>query len=131
MTHAPARRHIAWFIAVGSVAAVVHWTVVVLLVEHRGWQPLLANAVGWLIAFGVSFAGHHRLTFRGHGAAPMSAVARLFAVSTGGFAINQTAYALLLNRTAQRYDVLLAAVLIGVAALTYLAGRHWVFLRRE
>ncbi|MEO7854106.1 MAG: GtrA family protein [Rubrivivax sp.] len=123
-------RRIGWFVTVGCGAAAVHWGVVVWLVSHATWRPLLANGVGWLVAFCVSFAGHHLLTFRGHGARPGWAAARFFMVSTGGFAVNQAAYALLLGWTHQRYDLLLAVVLLAVAAGTYLLGRHWVFLRR-
>jgi len=124
------RQRIAWFIAVGCSAAAVHWTVVVGLVSQWAWRPLVANVPGWLVAFGVSFAGHHLLTFRGHGARPRTAAARFFVVSAGSFALNEAAYALLLARTRQRYDLLLGVVLLAVAALTYLLGRHWAFLER-
>lgn len=100
------------------------------LVSHWAWHPLVANVPGWFVAFGVSFAGHHLLTFRGHGAGAGAAAARFLMVSAGGFAVNESAYALLLEWTGQRYDLLLAVVLLAVATLTYLLGRHWVFLRR-
>jgi putative flippase GtrA len=123
------RQRIAFFVAVGCGAAALHWAVVVGLVSHAGWHPLLANVLGWLVAFCISFAGHHLLTFRGHGIGSGSAAARWFMVSAGGFAINEAAYAALLRWTAQRYDLLLAVVLLAVAAGTYLLGRHWVFAR--
>jgi putative flippase GtrA len=126
---APSRR-MGWFIAVGCGAAAVHWAVVVWLVGQWGWRPLLANGPGWLIAYTVSFAGHHGLTFRGHGAPLGSAALRFFAVSAFGFAINEVAYALLLHWSAQRYDLVLAVVLVAVAVVTYLLSRHWAFLRR-
>ncbi|MBX3620749.1 MAG: GtrA family protein [Rhizobacter sp.] len=124
-----ARRRIAFFIAVGCCAAAVHWGVVVLLVSRGGWAPLGANVVGWLCAFGVSFAGHHRLTFRGHGAGLLAAGSRFFLISAAGFAVNEAAYALLLPWAGPRYDLALAAVLAGVAVLTYALSRHWAFLR--
>lgn len=102
---------------------------VVLLVDRFGWPPLWANVAGWLTAFGVSFGGHHRLSFRGHGARVTTAAGRFFGVSALGFALNESAYALLLHGTGARYDVALAAVLVSVAALTYGLSRHWVFLR--
>jgi putative flippase GtrA len=85
--------------------------------------------LGWLVAFTVSFVGHHLLTFRGHGAALRSAATRFFIVSAGGFAINEATYAVLLGWMARRYDVALALVLVAVAVLTYLLSRHWAFLR--
>jgi putative flippase GtrA len=89
----------------------------------------VANVAGWLVAFIVSFSGHHSLTFRHHGASVHASAARFFAVSAGGFAINETAYAVLMRWSGLRYDVLLAGVLVAVAGLTYLLSRHWVFLR--
>lgn len=126
-----ARGRIARFIAVGCAAAAVHWGVVVWLVQHWGWRPLVANVFGWLVAFTVSFAGHHRLTFRDHAAPLGRSAARFFLVSAGGFSINEAVYALLLHWSGLRYDLALAAVLVAVAVLTYLASRHWAFLHSQ
>ena len=120
-----------WFIGVGCVAAAVHWAVVVALVEHASWRPLLANLVGWLVALSVSFAGHHRLSFRGHGTPLVTSAARFFVVSAAGFAVNETAYAVLLHASAVRYDLLLAALLVAVAFVSYWLSRHWAFLHTE
>lgn len=122
---------IAWFIVVGCAAAAVHWCVVVGLVSRAGWHPLVANGLGWLVAFTVSFTGHHRLTFREHRSPARSAAWRFLLVSTGGFAVNETAYALLLGWTGQRYDLMLAVILVAVAGVTYLLSLHWAFLRSE
>ena len=129
MQSSPDRLRIARFIGVGCVAAAVHWSVVVGLVSALHWRPLAANVIGWIIAFAVSFCGHHLLTFRGHGVHWPLAAGRFFLVSAAGFAINECAYAALLGWTGLRYDLLLAAVLAAVAVLTYLLGRHWAFLR--
>lgn len=120
---------IAWFLLVGCGAAAIHWTVVVGLVSHGAWQPLTANVVGWLTAFLFSFAGHHRLTFRDRRVLLRTAAPRFFAISAGGFALNESAYALLLGfGLASSYQWVLLAVLIGVAGVTYLLSRHWAFL---
>nr|WP_042426853.1 GtrA family protein [Comamonas granuli] len=121
--------HVAWFIVVGSCAAAVHWTVATASVAYAGLPPLRANVMGWLVALAVSFAGHHLLSFRGHGNRLGQAAARFFLISAGGFAVNETAYALLLRWSGLRYDLLLALVLAGVAGLTYVLSRHWAFLR--
>jgi putative flippase GtrA len=123
------RGRVAWFVAVGCAAAAVHWSVVVALVSQLGARPLAANVFGWLVALVVSFSGHHRLTFRDHGSPLARSATRFLAVSAGGFAVNETAYALLLHASRLRYDVLLAGVLLAVAVATYLLSRHWVFLR--
>ena len=123
------RGHVARFIAVGCASAAVHWAVVVALVSVAGIQPLIANVAGWLVAMVVSFAGHHQLTFRNHGNPLMRSLPRFLAVSAGAFAVNETTYAMLLQTSRLRYDVLLAGVLLAVAVATYVLNRHWVFLR--
>jgi putative flippase GtrA len=124
-----ARRRALSFIAVGVLAAAVHWTVVVAIVEGWQWPALAANVVGWLVALLVSFSGHHRITFAGHGVHWSVAGRRFALISAGGFAVNESAYAIALQRSGVRYDLLLAIVLLAVATLTYLLSRHWAFLR--
>lgn len=119
----------AWFIVVGCAAAAVHWSVASASVALAGLAPLLANVLGWLVAFTVSFGGHHFLSFRGHGNRVGAAALRFFAVSAAGFGVNEALYALLLQTTRVRYDLLLALVLVLVAGATYLLSRHWAFLR--
>jgi putative flippase GtrA len=123
-------RRIATFVAVGATAAAVHFAVVVGVVE-AGWAPpLAANVAGWLVAFVVSFAGQHRLTFGDRSAPVRQAAPRFFALSAAGFAVNELAYAGLLRYSAARYDVALALVLVGVAAMTYVLSSGWAFRRR-
>ncbi|ANN80683.1 sugar translocase [Bordetella flabilis] len=122
-------RQLSWFIAVGCAAAATHWLVVVACVEAMDARPLLANVLGWLVAFCVSFSGHYLLTFRHQAGAWHVAAVRFFCISAGGFAINELTYAWLLHRTALRYDVLLALVLLAIAVLTFLFSRFWAFRR--
>lgn len=118
---------VAWFVMVGCAAAATHWAVVVITVSGLNLAPLLANVVGWLIAFAVSFGGHYTLTFR-HQKAPLGrALRRFFMVSALGFAINEAAYAWLLHATRLRYDILLALILIAIAVMTFILGRLWAF----
>ncbi|GMV75936.1 MAG: hypothetical protein AMXMBFR78_28860 [Rubrivivax sp.] len=124
-----ARRRALSFITVGVLAAAVHWTVVVAIVEGWQWPALAANVAGWLVALLVSFSGHHRITFAGHGVHWSVAGRRFALISAGGFAVNESAYAIALQRSGVRYDLLLAIVLLAVATLTYLLSRHWAFLR--
>lgn len=120
-------KQIAWFVGVGCSAAATHWLVVVVLVQLYSLDPLLANFIGWLVAFCVSFTGHYYLTFRLHAAPIVRAALRFFGVSALGFAINEMAYAWLLKYTTLGYDILLAIILISIAVMTFVLGRYWAF----
>ncbi len=116
-----------WFIAVGCSAAAVHFAVVLGLVGALGLHPLVANLMAWCVAFGVSFSGHRWLSFRAQAAPLLRSAWRFGAVSLGGLVLNEAAYAVLLHFTPLRYDLALVLVLVGVAVVTYLLGRHWAF----
>lgn len=118
----------AFFIAVGCTAAAVHLGIVILLVSHLAWVPLVANVAGWLVAFFVSFTGHRLLTFRSNAAPVGRAMRRFFGVSLSGFAANELTYAAFLHLSGLRYDLLLAMVLVLVAVMTYLLSSRWAFL---
>lgn len=122
-------RRIATFIVVGATAAAVHLAVVVALVEAGVAAPLVANVAGWLVAFCVSFAGQHRLTFGDREARARHAAPRFFLLSAAGFAANEAAYALALRYSPMRYDVALALVLLLVAVMTYVLSSAWAFRR--
>lgn len=120
-------KQIGWFVAVGCAAAATHWLVVVGFVSQTGLSPLIANIVGWLVAFFVSFSGHYLLTFK-HQAAPIAqAVRRFFAVSAAGFTVNELSYAWLLSYTPISYELLLALILVVIAGATFVLGRYWAF----
>lgn len=118
---------IVCFVMVGCAAAATHWGIAVACVDGLDLPPLLANVLGWLVAFIVSFSGHYWLTFRHQAKAFSVALRRFFLVSAGGFAINEASYAWLLKATAIRYDLLLAAILIALAFLTFVVSRLWAF----
>jgi len=132
-------RQLAWFVAVGMMAALTHWGIAVLLVSQWALQPALANVAGWLLAFIVSFVGHYFLTFsdvmkrqadtHGHPHWFMAA-RRLFLISAGNFALNEIVYITLLRTTDLPYDGLLAGILVVQAALTFIASRYWAFQAR-
>ena len=124
-------REVAFFVMVGCAAAATHWLVAVACVSHLAWSPLVANVIGWLVAFIVSFSGHYRLTFRHQPKALWVALRRFFLVSASGFVVNEVSYAFLLKVTAIRYDILLALILIAIAFLTFVFSRYWAFTDRS
>ncbi len=113
---------------VGVAAMAVHWCVVALLVP-QGLTPLLANIIGFCIAFNVSYFGHHHWTFAST-EATKTTLWRFLGVAVLGFITNEAMYAALLRFTALDYRAALFIVLIAVAGATYLLSHFWAFRRR-
>ncbi len=114
---------------VGAAAAATHFGVAVASVRALALDPQLANVVGFVVAFTVSFLGQWRWTFGAHGAPLARALPSYFLVALGGFAVNAIAYRWLLMHTPLRYDVALALVIGFVAAMTFVLSRFWAFRR--
>ena len=119
-------RQIMQFGVVGGVAMLVHWVTVLILVPW-GTVPLLANIVGFVVAFNVSYHGHRQWTFTAHALSHAQTLPRFFAVAIGSFLINEGLYYQLLSHTQLDYRMALAMVLLTVAILTFIFSRYWAF----
>ncbi len=116
-----------WFLAVGGAAAATHMAVFA-LVRHLV-SPEVANAIGFCIAFFVSFAGHRLLSFKDAGTSVKTSLGRFAVTALAGFVCNEAVFVFLLR--ALHWPQLLALfVAIGVAAgQTFLLSRFWAFRR--
>ena len=116
-----------WFLVVGGAAALTHMLVFT-LAQHQMWLEL-ANALGFCIAFFVSFAGHRLLSFRDAGTSVATSLGRFAVTALAGFASNELMFVLLLR--ALHWPALLAliAAMIFAAAQTFVLSRFWAFRR--
>jgi putative flippase GtrA len=120
------------YIFVGSAAALTHLATVAFLVEVLFAGPLTANLIGFCLAFSVSFKGHSQWTFPTAPERRPAARLRFFAVALIGFLLNQSAYAFALPLFGARFYLpVLAAVLLGVASVTFLLSKLWAFAHPE
>lgn len=115
------------FIIVGSVSAMVHFALVVLMVVSLSLHPLIANILAFLLSFIVSYNGHRNWTFADTTLTHTQSLPRFFLVSSGSFICNEIMYFLLLKYTPLPYWLSLAIVLVLVAILTFISGRLWAF----
>ena len=116
-----------WFLAVGGSAALTHMSVFA-LTQHLMW-PELANALGFCIAFFVSFAGHRLLSFQDAGTSVASSLRRFALTALAGFASNEIIFVLLLRALHLWALLALFLALIFAAGQTYLLSRFWAFRR--
>ncbi len=115
-----------YFGLVGASAALLHFCVVWLLVSQWQMAALAANVAGFVLAFGVSFVGHHRFSFASSQAKTGAALPRFAIVALLGFSCNELLYGLLLAAGLE-YRLALLLVLLAVAAMTWILSRHWAF----
>ena len=116
-----------WFLAVGGSAALTHLAVFA-LTQPLMW-PELANALGFCIAFFVSFAGHRLLSFQDAGTSVASSLRRFALTALAGFASNEIIFVLLLRALHLWALLALFLALIFAAGQTYLLSRFWAFRR--
>ena len=116
-----------WFLAVGGTAALVHMGVFALMQGHM--LPELANALGFVIAFGVSFAGHRWLSFKDATTSVRTSLGRFAVTALAGFASNELIFALLLRVAGLPALVALFVALVFAAGQTFLFSRFWAFRR--
>jgi len=109
------------------MAAVTHMAV--FKVSEPYLWPEIANALGFCIAFFVSFAGHRLLSFKGAQTSVGTSLRRFAITAVAGFASNEICFALLLR--ALHWPALLAlfVALVLAAGQTYLLSRFWAFRR--
>lgn len=116
-----------WFLTVGGAAAATHMGVFALTQNHM-W-PELANALGFGVAFVVSFAGHRRLSFQDAGTSLLTSLRRFGVTALVGFASNELVFVLLLRGLALPSLLALFLALLFAAGQTFVLSRFWAFRR--
>jgi putative flippase GtrA len=116
-----------WFLAVGGTAALTHMAVFA-LAQHQMW-PELANALGFCIAFFVSFAGHRLLSFQDAGTSVRTSLGRFAVTALAGFASNELVFVLLLRGLDLPALLALFVALLFAAGQTFVLSRFWAFRR--
>ncbi len=116
-----------WFLAVGGGAAATHMGVFA-LVQSRMW-PELANALGFGVAFFVSFAGHRLLSFKDAGTTVATSFKRFVVTALAGFASNELVFVALLRGLELPSLLALFVALLFAAGQTFVLSRYWAFRR--
>jgi putative flippase GtrA len=112
---------------VGVSAALVHFTLVVLMVELHWLQPLVANVAAFGFAFQVSYWGHRRFTFSGTRQRHGVAFPRLLLVSILAFMANESMFYILMAEFDLPYTLALILVLSILPLVVFTANKLWVF----
>lgn len=112
---------------VGVTATLVHFGVVVLLVETRLLsEPLFANLIAFSCAVWVSYHGHNQWTFQ-HRRRSSRQFLRFLIVTLAALGLNQAILYLATRPLGWDYRIGMLLVILLVPLFTYLLARSWVF----
>lgn len=117
----------SYFTFVGVVATTAHYFVAVGLEFLQILPALLANLIGFLVAFPLSFIGHHRFSFPSQGRKVHLSLLRFFIVAVVGFSLNQLLIYFNLKLLEFSFCFMLGLAMVLIAISTYLLSRYWVF----
>jgi putative flippase GtrA len=98
------------------------------LAEHQMW-PELANALGFVVAFFVSFFGHRLLSFKDAGTSVATSFKRFAVTALSGFGSNELMFIVLLRALELPSLVALFLALLWAAGQTFVLSRFWAFRR--
>lgn len=132
-----------WFLVVGASAALVHFLVLISIVNLTAIKPVWANVFAFLVAFVVSFLGHFYLTFKSsvskygnhqpsrsnkNSNGPLSALGKWFGSSALGFMANQGLFVLGLRSFGEQYYILIWLIVTAIiTVMTFALGKFWAF----
>ena len=110
---------------VGGLAAATHFGVA--LCASQFMHLLLANCLGFVVAFWVSFFGHYYVSFQVKQTLTLQSAGKFGVVAVTGFLLNQLIVASLEHFSHwQDADILLTAIVI-TALVTFLLSRFYAF----
>lgn len=119
-------RKIITFGFVGVAASVLHFVVAVVAMRVLGAPILLANLLGFILAFSLSYVGHYKWTFRSSANHKVS-VPKFAVTAVMGYVINNIVLIILISATGLELSLFIL-IAIGVsAAVVYLISNRWVF----
>ena len=119
---------IARFGLVGGLATVTHFVIATAIFRAVPGSLFVANAIGFGVAFFVSYFGHYHLTFRANTAHGAS-VPKFALVALIGFLINTAVLWVFTQAIGYQSLFGLAFSIVLAAGCVYLLSRTWAFAR--
>ena len=113
------------FLAVGGSATIVHFAILIGLVEWIEARPTLATSIGYACSAGFNYWANRRFTFRS-GAVHETAIPRFILMCLAGLALN-AAGMWLWTAAGLHYVPSQILTTFAVVSFNYLIASHWVF----
>ncbi len=117
---------LARFGIVGVAATLVHLGVAFFLSAYTEIPLILINLMAFMIAFAVSFLGHHHWTFQGKTSQKESFL-KFLAVALSGLAASTALLFILIKLDISTDMIKLMISIVIIPIVTYLLSKFWAF----
>ncbi|MEO1920161.1 MAG: GtrA family protein [Paracoccaceae bacterium] len=119
-------RKVLTFGFVGVAASILHFITAVVTMRVFGAPILLANLIGFIVAFGLSYVGHYKWTFQSSENHKVS-VPKFAITAVTGYLINNVVLIILISLTGVEHSVFILIAIAVSAAVVYLISSRWIF----
>lgn len=111
---------------VGTIAAIIHFSIVILLVQNYVLAPMIANIFGFMVGFQLSYWGHRNWTFNDTESPHRIAFSKLFLVQMVNLGMNELLFYTFLCLDLP-YPIALIIVLMILPMFTFIVSKLWIF----
>lgn len=115
------------FGVIGGLAAITHYSVVMLLL-HLSQLPLAyANLLAFIVAFWVSYFGHRHFTFQAQALSHRQTLPKFVLVATLGFIFNESLLLISHQYLNISLSILVVFAIFMTAIFTFVLNRFFAF----
>jgi putative flippase GtrA len=104
----------------------IHFSIVVTLVQHYAYEPLIANIFAFIISFQAGYFGHRHFTFTGTTTLHAVAFPKLLTLQIFNFIANESLFYFFLSLHLP-YQLALLLVLSILPLFTFTVSKLWIF----
>jgi putative flippase GtrA len=112
---------------IGITGTLIHFSVLVLLVELFHLEPVLSSSIGFIITIIVSFYLNRRFTFRATSSKTTVTFIKYTVVSCSGFILNSVIMYGSVHILSLHYSIAQAIVVIVLPISNFLLNNYWTF----
>lgn len=112
---------------IGLVGTLIHFSILVLLVELFHLEPVLSSSIGFIVTVIVSFYLNRRFTFRTKSNQTTATFIKYSIVSCSGFILNSVIMYSSVHILSLHYSIAQAIVVIVLPISNFLLNNFWTF----
>lgn len=112
---------------IGLVGTLIHFSVLVLLVELFHLEPVLSSSIGFIVTVIVSFYLNRRFTFRTKSNQTTVTFIKYTVVSCSGFILNSVIMYGAVHILSLHYSIAQAIVVAVLPISNFLLNNYWTF----